>query len=171
MQFITRKVTIKLVKRIQSALGEVRQKPCSEANSSSSTVILHKRTKTELGTELCSFCGERDSIENLCAAGEFHSGSSTNSQYVQKLTESWSEMALAIGDLDVHAKLYVGDARSNEIFYHKNHLSQFHNRYRASQAKKDDGTGQRKKVLLQTYAWRQISNYIYNVHQMNSSLL
>ena len=62
---------------------------------------------------------ERDSTENLCAAGEFHSGSSTNSQYVQKLTESCSEMALAIGDLDVHAKLCVGDAHSNEIFYHK----------------------------------------------------
>ena len=28
-------------------------------------------------------------------------------------------------------------------------------------AKKGDGTDQRKKVLLQTYAWRQISNYIH----------
>ena len=50
---------------------------------------------------------------------------------------------------------------SNEIFYHKNQLSQFHNRYPASQIKKDDGTDQRKKILLQIYAWRQISNYIY----------
>ena len=73
---------------------------------------------------------ERDSTENLCVAGEFHSGSSTNNQHVQKLTESWSEMALAIGNLDVHAKLCVGDVRSNEIFDHKNHLSQFHSRYR-----------------------------------------
>ena len=80
---------------------------------------------------------------------------------MKKLTESWSEMALAIGDLDVQAKLCVGDVRSNKIFYHKNHLSEFHNRYRASQAKKDDGTCQRKKVLLQTYAWKQISNYIH----------
>ena len=70
-------------------------------------------------------------------------------------------MALAIGDLDVHAKLCVGDVHSNEIFYHKNHLSQFHNRYRASQAKKDDGTDERKKVPPQTYAWRKISNYIH----------
>ena len=63
--------------------------------------------------------------------------------------------------MDVHAKLCLGDVRSNEIFYHKNHLSQFHNRHRASQAKKDDGTDQRKKVLLQTYAWRKVSNYIH----------
>ena len=66
--------------------------------------------------------------EILCAAGEFHSGSNRNNQHVQKLTKSWSEMALAIGDLDVHAKLCVWNVRSNEIFYHKNHLSQFHNR-------------------------------------------
>ena len=44
-------------------------------------------------------------------------------QHVQKLTESWSKMAVAISDLDVHAKLCGGDVRSNEIFYHKNHLS------------------------------------------------
>ena len=88
--------------------------------------------------------------ESLCAAGEFHSGSSRNNQHVQKLTESWSEMALAIGNLDVHAKLCVGDVHSNEIFYHQNHLSQFHNRYQASQANRDDGTDQHNKVLLQT---------------------
>ena len=70
-------------------------------------------------------------------------------------------MALAIGDLDVHAKLCVGDVPSNEIFYHKNPLSQFHNRYRAPHDRKDDGTDQRKNVLLQTYAWRQILNNIY----------
>ena len=110
-------------------MERVGKKPWSEANSSSSTVIPYKRTKTELGTELCIFCRERDSTENLCVAGEFHSSSSTNNQHVQKLTDSLSEMALAIGNLDVHAKLCVGDVRSNEVFYHKNHLSQFHNRH------------------------------------------
>ena len=65
---------------------------------------------------------------------------------MQKLTEPWREMALAIGDLDIHAKLCVGDVHSNEIFYHKNHPSQFYNRYRALQAKNDDGTDHRKKV-------------------------
>ena len=149
-------------KEYNRLLARVRKKPCSEAISSSSTAIPHKRTNTELGTELCIFCGERDSTENLCAAREFHSGCSKNNQHVQKLFESWSEMALATGDLDVHAKLCASDVRSNEIFYHKNHLSQSHNRYRASQTKKDDGTDQSKKVLRQIYAWRQISN---NIHQ------
>ena len=67
------------------------------------------------------------------------------------------------GDLEEHAKLCIGDVRSNEIFYHKNYLSPFHNRYRASKAKKDDGTDQCKKVLPQTYVWRQISNYIHHI--------
>ena len=79
-----------------------------------------------------AFFVERDTTENLCAAGEFHSGNKENNQHVQKLTKSWSEMALAIGGLDVHAKLCAGDVRSNEICNHKNHLSQFHNRYRTS---------------------------------------
>ena len=59
-------------------LAKVGKKPYSKANSSSSTVIPHKGTKTELGTESCIFCGETDSTENLCAGGEFYSGSSTN---------------------------------------------------------------------------------------------
>ena len=78
-------------------------------------------------------------------------------------------MALAIGNLDVHAKLCVGDVRSNEIFYHKNHLSQFHNRYRASQAKKDGDTDQRKKVLPKHMRGDKFQTKYIN--QMNSSLL
>ena len=89
-------------------LTRVGKKPCSEANSSSSAVISHKRTKTELGTELCIYV-ERETQQKI--------------QHVHKLTESWSEMALAINDLDVHAKLCGANVRSNEIFYHKNYLS------------------------------------------------
>ena len=73
--------------------------------------------------QLSILCAERNSTENLCVVGEFYCVNSTNNQYVQKLTESWREMALAIGDLDVHAKLCVVDVRLNEIFFHKNYLS------------------------------------------------
>ena len=47
-------------KEYNRILARVGKKPCCEANSSSSTVIPHKRTKTELGTQLWIFCGERD---------------------------------------------------------------------------------------------------------------
>ena len=131
-------------------MARVGKKQYSVANLSSSTVIPRNRTKTELGTKLSIFCGESDSTEYLCAAGEFHSGTTTNNQHVQTLTESWSEMAPAIDDLDVNLKLRVGYVLSNGVFYCKNHVPQFHNRYRASQVKKDNGTDQPKKFLLQT---------------------
>ena len=142
-------------KEYNRLLARVGKKPWSEANLSSSTVIQHKRTKTELGTELCIFYGERETQQKICVLQESFSTnnrSSANNQHVQILPESWCEMFLVIADLDVHAKLCVGDVRSNEIFYHKNHLSRFYNTYRALQAKKDDNTDQHKKVLLHTYA-------------------
>ena len=82
-------------------------------------------------------------------------------------------MALAIGDLDVHAKLCVGDVRSYEIFFHKNHLSQFHNRYRASQAKKDDGKKVEKVILRVRLFSKPMRGEKFQTYmnQMNSSLL
>ena len=57
------------LKELNRLLARVWKKPCSETNVSSSTLILHKRKKAQLGTELCIFCGERNSTEKLCAAG------------------------------------------------------------------------------------------------------
>ena len=69
--------------------------------------------------------------QKICLLQESFTGSCTNNQHVQKLTESLCEMALTIGDFDVLTKLCVCDVRSNKTFYHKNHFSKFHNRYRA----------------------------------------
>ena len=43
-------------KEYNRLLARVGKKPCSGANLSSSSVISHKRAKTELRTELCNFC-------------------------------------------------------------------------------------------------------------------
>ena len=136
-----------------------RKKKSSNENSSLSQVTPNKRGKVELGRGVCLFCGEEDSKENLCAARELLHGSSP--QHVVDLTTNWRTMALEIGDLDVHYKLCAGDVRSNEIYYHRNHLVEFRDRYRSSQKKKVDGEHVRQSVLLETYAWRQISNYIH----------
>ena len=56
-------------KECNQLLARVRKEPYSEANSSRTTDIPHKRTITELGTGSCIFCAERDSWENLCAIG------------------------------------------------------------------------------------------------------
>ena len=57
-------------KEYNQILARVGKKPCSEANSSSSTVIPHKRIKTELGTELCIFCEERETQQKICVLQE-----------------------------------------------------------------------------------------------------
>ena len=76
MLFMTKKCYDKIDKKeYNRLLARVRRKPCCEAISSSSTVTPHKRTKTELSY---AFFVERDSRENLCGAGGFHSGSSIN---------------------------------------------------------------------------------------------
>ena len=76
MLFMTKKCYDKIGKKEYSRLlVRLRRKPCCEAISSSSTVIPHKRTKTELSYE---FFVERDSRGNLCGAGGFHSGISIN---------------------------------------------------------------------------------------------
>ena len=57
-------------KEYNRILARVGKKPCSEANSSSSTVNPHKRIKTELGTELCIFCEERETQQKICVLQE-----------------------------------------------------------------------------------------------------
>ena len=53
-------------KEYNRLLMRVGKKPCSEANSSSSRVVPHRRTKSELGSELCIFCGERRNRKFVC---------------------------------------------------------------------------------------------------------
>ena len=143
MLFITKNATIKLGRN--HAVGLIRQ------------------------VQQLSHTREQKLSSEKCYAGEFHSGSNANNQHVQKLTESWREMALATGNLDVHAKLCVGDVRSNEIFYHKNHLSQFIT---------DTEHRKLRRMMVQTSVKRFFSKLMsgdkfqttYN-NQMNSSLL
>ena len=69
-------------------------------------------------------------------------------------------MALQLGELDVHAKLSVADVRFSKIFYHKLHYTQFRNRHRASLAKLEKNNS---VSLLQCYAMKQLSQYMYQI--------
>ena len=63
-----------------------------------------KRYKVYIGEAVCLFCNQKDSRENFCAAGEYRSGSKSNLDHVVSLTESWKDMALQLGELDVTCK-------------------------------------------------------------------
>ena len=117
-----------------------------------------KRCKIDLGEAVCIFCGENDSRENLCAAGEYHNNSNSSIDHVSTLTEQWREMALHLGELDIHAKLCVGDVSANEI-YHKLHYTQFRNRYQASLSK--EKAEQCDDSLKRCYAMKQLIKYMY----------
>ena len=67
-------------------------------------------------------------------------------------------MALHLGDIDLHAKLCVGDVRANEIFYHKLHYTHFRNRFRDSLAKAK--TEQSDDSLMRCYAMKQLIKYM-----------
>ena len=72
-------------------------------------------------------------------------------------------MAVQLSELDVHAKLCYGDVRASEIYYHKTtcHM-QFRNRYRSLQQQEKNASTERKTILLECYAWKQIPNMIYD---------
>ena len=125
-----------------------------------SSPVSRKRCKVYIGEAVCFFCNQKDSRENLCAVGEYRSGSKSNLDHVVSLTESWKDLALQLGELDVHAKLSVGDVRSSEIFYHKLHYTQFRNRHRASLAKLEKNNS---VSLLQCYAMKQLLQYMYQI--------
>ena len=118
--------------------------------------LFHTREqKRSLEKSHVFFVCERDSIGNLCAAGEFYSGSSINNQNVQKLTKSWGEVALAIGNLDYMHNYVLAMLVQMKYFIIKITFCNFL-KILSIASYKDDATDQRKKVLLQTYAWRQI---------------
>ena len=103
----------------------------------------------------------------MCAVGEFHSDSSTYNQHVQSLTESWSKMVLAVGDLDVHAKLCVGGVCSNEMLYDKNRNFRTDTEHRKL-----------RRMMVQTSVKKFFSKHMRGdkfqtayINQMNSSLL
>ena len=138
-----------------------------DARASSIPNVPHKRKKTDLGKAVCLFCNNEDLKENLCAAGEFHSGSNasaSSNEHVDSLTNSWKQMALELGELDIHARLCIGDVRSNEIYYHNNSTCyiNFRNRHRDSVSRqKENLNSKRETILLECYAWSQLSNYVH----------
>ena len=146
-----------------NGLVKKEEKERRENESLANAKILHKREKTELGMAVYLFYGEEDSKDQLCSAGELHSGSCNLSmKHVKLLMNKWKSMALQLDKLDIHAKLCTGYVRVSQMFYHKSHLTQFRNIYRSLQLNKEGPEVRRSNFLLQCYTWKEISNHIYD---------
>ena len=69
---------------------------------------------------ICIICSEHDAIENVYATGAFHgSKSKLNSEHVTKLTKSWSDIAVYIGNNALVNRLLIGDLGANISIYYK----------------------------------------------------
>ena len=111
---------------------------------------------------VCLFCGEKDLRDQLCNARESHLVSyNMITKHLKPLTEKWKGMALQLFQLDIHAKLCTGNVCAIEIYYHKSQFIQFCNRYRSlHRIRKIRVRDDQINLLLQCYAWKQISNHI-----------
>ena len=86
MLFITKNSTIKLIEKNTT-------KSWRESGRNHAVRLIHQvrqlshTREQKLSLEQSyAFFVERETQQKICAAGEFHSGSSTNNQHVQKLT-------------------------------------------------------------------------------------
>ena len=76
-------------------------------------------------------------------------------------------MAIQLGELYVHAKLCCGDVQASEIYYHEaTYYMQFRNRYRSPQQQAKNSSTERETILLECYAWKQISNMIQDSSEL-----
>ena len=100
------------------------------------------------------FCDNENYKDKLTAAGEYHSESNNpNTRHVESLTENWKQMAMELGELDIHAKLCCGDVRASKIYYHKETCyMQFRDRYRSLQQQEKNAPTEHETILLECYA-------------------
>ena len=71
-----------------------------------------------ISNPICIICGELDAIENVHAAAAL-SKSKLNSEHVMKLTNTWRDISVYIGDNALVNRLMIGDFGADSSFYHK----------------------------------------------------
>ena len=76
-----------------------------------------KRVSTELGELVCFICTEPGNDSNLCAARAWNAKTNKlDKTHVNEFTETIRNMALAIDNKIILAKLSSGDVSSNELY-------------------------------------------------------
>ena len=81
-----------------------------------------------LGELKCLFCTKIDTQENLIEAGtKYATKKKVNVSHANETTIKWHYMALALSKTEIASKLSLGDLASNELFYYRSCLTEFHN--------------------------------------------
>ena len=91
----------------------------AEKPTSSTPFTRSSIEKTDFAGNFCAICNKSDIPEYLHARGSFYaSKQSTNRENNFSATERWKSMALKVGNETLLKHLSIGDASSNELFYH-----------------------------------------------------
>ena len=91
-----------------------------------------------ISNPICIICGELDAIENVHAAAAL-SKSKLNSEHVMKLTNTWRDIAVYIGDNALVNRLMIGDVDADSSFYHKCCSTNLYNQFTKKQKEKCQG--------------------------------
>ena len=111
------------------------------------------------------FCTKIDTQENLIEAGiKYATKKKVNASHANEATTEWREMALAQGKTEIASKLSIADLASNEIFYHRSCLTEFHNDFNAlTKSEPNSGQDEIKKPVAwcEAAALCKVIDFIY----------
>ena len=103
-----------------------------DSGSSDNLKISKQRSGDLLGELKRLFCTKIDTQENLIGAGiKYATKKKVHVSHANETTTKWRDMALDLGKTEITSNLPMGDLASNEIFYHRSCLTEFHNDFKA----------------------------------------
>ena len=149
---------------------ECNKKDSSQGSENENVPRTSKRISVErrLGELKCLFCSNEDTFENLCEAGTRHATKrKADGTHAQEKAKKWREMALTLGNEDIAQKLAVGDLASNELFYHNECLTEFHNIYNKTLKESDTVSETNRVKWCEASALSKVINSIYEKDREN----
>ena len=125
----------------------------------------------QLGEHRCCICNVFDDISNLHRAAEVNKKPSKDFdaiKYLKEKTKEWKDLAATPGYENLHAKLCIGDLRSNELYYHLKCWSKL---------KRDneiyiEASNTKSNTILkfrENYCMRKLNQYLYDLMYENPS--
>ena len=136
----------------------------ADSERTDSAVRTSKRRSGDLLGELtCLFCSKGETEEKLSEAGiKYATKKKVNISHANETAIKWRDMALALGKTEISSALSVGDLASNEIFYHRTCLTEFHNDFKVLTVSKSDlDESKQRKAWCESSALYKVIDFIY----------
>ena len=107
--------------------------------------------------------------ENLIEAGiKYATKKNVNVSHANETTTKWRYMSLALGETEIEIKFFIEDLGSNEIFYHRLCLTEFHNDFNAlteSESKSEQDEIKKRIAWCKAVALCKVIDFIYEKYR------